>query len=163
MMPAANAPPQRPRQRTSVMCGLAADFSAAAPDTNGAEATGAMEDSISAPAVAMPIVRLIRVDVLTAVLLLVKGLASITRASPARSRAGKAPDGGHTPIVCRESHGPEKLGAVQRTDVLTRLGLRYYQQIVAIAAAMLASGVNSLAIAPRRATRRADERSCAIL
>jgi hypothetical protein len=55
-----------------VTCGLAADFSAAAPDTNGAEATGAMEDSISAPAVAMPIVRLLRVDVLTAVLLLVK-------------------------------------------------------------------------------------------
>jgi hypothetical protein len=71
MIPAANAPPQRPRQRTSVTCGPTADFNAAAPDTTGAEAAGAMNDSNSAPALATTIVRLIRVDVLTAVLLVV--------------------------------------------------------------------------------------------
>jgi hypothetical protein len=77
MMRVANAPPQRPRQRTSVDSGLAADFNAATPDTTGAAAAGAMDDSISAPVVATPTVRLIMVDVLMAVLLLIKGLASI--------------------------------------------------------------------------------------
>lgn len=52
--------------------------------------------------------------------------------------------------VCCESHGPQKIGAGELIHVLTRLGLRYYQQIVAIAAAVLGSCVNSLAIAPRR-------------
>jgi hypothetical protein len=70
MMPAATAPPKpRPRQRTSVTCGPAADFKAAAPDTTGADAAGAVDDSISAPAVATPIACLIKVNVLTAVLL----------------------------------------------------------------------------------------------
>jgi hypothetical protein len=50
--------------------------------------------------------------------------------------------------VCCESHGPQKFGAGEPIHVLTRLGLGYYQQIVAIAAAVLESCVNSLAIAP---------------
>jgi hypothetical protein len=46
--------------------------------------------------------------------------------------------------VCCESHGPQKIGAGEPIHVLTLLGLRYYQQIVAIAAAVLESCVNSI-------------------
>jgi hypothetical protein len=62
--------------------GLAADFNAATPDTTGAAAAGVMDESISAPVVATPTVRLIMVNVLMAALLVIKGLLRSTMAFP---------------------------------------------------------------------------------